>query len=109
MKALGAAPGQIVGVFLYQGMILGLLGAALGVALGRLVIHFRGAVQVAMRAIGFDPFAESLTGFGVLPAHNDPVEQAIIGLMAFVLCSLAALVPAFFAARSDAAKSLRNI
>jgi hypothetical protein len=26
-----------------------------------------------------------------------------------VLCSLAALVPAFFAARSDAAKSLRNL
>ncbi len=109
MKALGAAPGQIVRVFLYQGMLLGLLGAALGVGLGRLVIHFRGGVQEGMRAIGFDPFSASLTGFGVLPAHNDPVEQAVIGFMAFVLCSLAALVPAFFAARSDAAKSLRNL
>ena len=109
MKALGAAPGQIVRVFLYQGMILGLLGAVLGVGLGRLVIHFRGGVQEGMRAIGFDPFSASLTGFGVLPAHNDPVEQAVIGFMAFILCSLAALVPAFFAARSDAAKSLRNI
>ncbi len=109
MKALGAAPGQIVRVFLYQGMILGLLGAALGVGLGRLVIHFRGGVQEGMRAIGFDPFSASLTGFGVLPAHNDPMEQAVIGFMAFVLCSLAALVPAFFAARSDAAKSLRNL
>ena len=109
MKALGAAPGQIVRVFLYQGMILGLLGAALGVGLGRVVIHFRGGVQEGMRAIGFDPFSASLTGFGVLPAHNDPVEQVVIGFMAFVLCSLAALVPAFFAARSDAAKSLRNL
>ena len=109
MKALGAAPGQIVRVFLYQGMILGLLGAALGVGLGRLVIHFRGGVQEGMRAIGVDPFSASLTGFGVLPAHNDPLEQAVIGFMAFLLCSLAALVPAFFAARSDAAKSLRNL
>jgi len=109
MKALGAAPGQIVRVFLYQGMLLGLLGSALGVGLGRVVIHFRGLVQEGMRAIGFDPFSSQLTGFGVLPAHNDPVEQAVIGLMAFVLCSLAALVPAFFAARSDAAKSLRNL
>jgi lipoprotein-releasing system permease protein len=109
MKALGAAPGQIVRVFLYQGMLLGLLGAALGVGLGRVVIQFRGGVQEGMRAIGFDPFSAQLTGFGVLPAHNDPVEQAVIGLMAFVLCSLAALVPAFFAARSDAAKSLRNL
>ncbi|MGJ8644469.1 MAG: ABC transporter permease [Luteolibacter sp.] len=109
MKALGAAPGQIVGVFLYQGMLLGLLGALLGVGLGRVVIHFRGVVQEGLRAFGFDPFSASLTGFGVLPAYNNPVEQGVIGFLAFVLCSLAALVPAFFAARSDAAKSLRNL
>ncbi len=109
MKALGAAPGQIVRVFLYQGMILGVLGAMLGVGLGRLVIYFRGSVQEGMRALGFDPFSASLTGFGVLPAHNNPSEQLVIGLMAFLLCSLAALVPAFFAAQSDAAKSLRNL
>jgi lipoprotein-releasing system permease protein len=109
MKALGAAPGQIVRVFLYQGMLLGLLGAVLGVGLGRVVIHFRGVVQVGMRLLGFDPFSSQLTGFDVLPAFNDPVEQAVIGFLAFVLCSLAALVPAYFAARSDAAKSLRNL
>ncbi len=109
MKALGAAPGQIVRVFLYQGMLLGVLGAALGVGLGRVVIYFRGSLQEALRAMQFDPFSAQLTGFGVLPAHNDPVEQAVIGFLAFVLCSLAALVPAFFAARSDAAKSLRNL
>lgn len=109
MKALGAAPGQIVRVFLYQGMILGISGALLGVGLGRLVIHFRGEVQEALRALRFDPFSASLTGFGVLPAHNNPLEQFVIGLMAFLLCSLAALVPAFFAAQSDAAKSLRNL
>jgi lipoprotein-releasing system permease protein len=109
MKALGAAPGQIVRVFLYQGMLLGMLGALLGVGLGRVVIHFRGPIQGLFRTLGFDPFAASFTGFGVLPAHNDPLEQAKIAFMAFVLCSLAALVPAFFAARSDAAKSLRNL
>lgn len=109
MKALGAAPGQIVRVFLYQGMLLGLLGSILGVALGRLVIHFRGGVQAIFRSLGFDPFAANFTGFDTLPAHNNPIEQAIIALMAFILCSLAALVPAFFAARSDAAKSLRNL
>lgn len=109
MKALGAAPGQIVRVFLYQGMILGTLGAILGVGLGRVVIHFRGSIQALFRTLGFDPFTSSFTGFDILPAHNDPFEQMIFAIMAFVLCSLAALVPAFFAARSDAAKSLRNL
>ena len=109
MKALGAAPNQIVRVFLYQGMILGSLGAILGVGLGRVVIHFRGELQAALRGVGFDPFTSSFTGFNVLPAHNDPVEQIKFAIMALILCSLAALVPAFFAARSDAAKSLRNL
>lgn len=109
MKALGAAPGQIVRVFLYQGMILGSVGAVIGVVLGRIVIHFRGLFQEMFRSMGFDPFSASFTGFGVLPAHNDPTEQVVIAFIAFVLCSLAALVPAFFAARSDAAKSLRNL
>lgn len=109
MKALGATVGQIVRVFLYQGMILGALGAGLGILFGRIFIHFRGGVQSAMRALGFDPFSSSFTGFTVLPAYNDPEEQAKFALAAFVLCSLAALVPAFFAARSDAAKSLRNL
>lgn len=109
MKALGAAPGQIVRVFLYQGMILGVLGAVLGVALGHLVIYFRGGIQSIFRGLGFDPFSTSFTGFDTLPAYNDPLEQSLIAIMALVLCSLAALVPAFFAARSDAAKSLRNL
>ncbi len=109
MKALGAAPGQIVRVFLYQGMILGTLGAILGVILGRLVIRYIAEIQGFMRTLGFDPFTSGFTGFSKLPTHNDPEEQAKFALMAFVLCSLAALVPAWFAARSDAAKSLRNI
>ena len=109
MKALGAAPGQIVRVFIYQGMLLGLFGGGLGILLGRLVIHFRGPIQQVFRSFGFDPFSAQMVGFDVIPAHNNPVEQALIGVMAFVLCTLAALVPAFLAARSDAAKSLRNL
>ena len=109
MKALGAAPGQIVKVFVYQGMILGFLGALLGAGLGLLVIHWRGGIQGVFRHFGFDPFPKSFHGFEVLPAHINPLEISIIAVCAFILCALAAFVPAFFAARSDAAKSLRNL
>ncbi len=90
MKALGAAPGQIIRVFLHQGMILGTLGALLGVFLGRVVIHFRGELQAVLRTMGFDPFSSSFVGFDTLPAHNNPVEQAVFALVAFLLCSLGA-------------------
>lgn len=109
MKALGATPGQIMRVFLYQGTILGVAGALSGVLLGRLVIHGRGGLQDALRHLGFDPFSSRLTGFSVLPAHMDPREQLLIGCMGLILCMFASFVPAFFASRSDAAKSLRNL
>jgi lipoprotein-releasing system permease protein len=109
MKALGATPGQIMRVFLYQGTILGVAGAVLGVFLGRLVIYGRGSLQEVLRHLGFDPFSARLTGFKVLPAYMDWREQVLIGCMGLLLCMLASLVPAFFASRSDAAKSLRNL
>lgn len=109
MKALGAAPGQIVRVFVYQGMILGACGAVTGVGLGLLVIQFREGIQRFLRGLGFDPFQASFTGFTVLPAHVNPTEVLVIAVMSFALCAGAAFLPAFFAARSDAAKSLRNL
>ena len=109
MKALGAAPGQIVRVFVYQGMVLGVLGALIGVGSGLLVIAFREGIQRALRGVGFDPFPASFNGFSVLPAHVNPTEVVIIGVAAFLLCTAAALLPAWFAARSDAARSLRNL
>ena len=109
MKALGAAPGQIVRVFVHQGMILGFVGSLLGVGMGLLVIRFRGSLQDVFRTMGFDPFPKSFHGFETLPAYVNPVEVTIIAISAFILCSVAAFVPAFFAARSDAAKSLRNL
>jgi lipoprotein-releasing system permease protein len=109
MKALGAAPGQIVRVFVYQGMILGAAGSAIGIGLGLLVIRFREGIQSVMRGFGFDPFPASFNGFTVLPAHVNGVEVCVIGVLAFLLCTAAAFLPAFLAARSDAARSLRNL
>jgi lipoprotein-releasing system permease protein len=110
MKALGAAPGQIVCVFLYQGVILGIVGSLLGVGLGLLTLRSLGFIQHSMRDyFGFDPFTKGFNGFDVLPMVIVPKEVVMIALSAFILCSLAAMVPAFFASRSDAAKSLRNL
>jgi len=109
MKALGAARGQIVRVFVYQGMILGFVGALVGSGGGLLFLRMIAPIQNALRHFGFDPFAKSFNGFDMLPYVVRTEEVVTIAVGAFILCSLAALAPAFSAARSDAAKSLRNL
>jgi ABC-type lipoprotein release transport system permease subunit len=74
-----------------------------------MVIQGRGGLQEVLRQLGFDPFSARLTGFKVLPAHMDGREQFFIGCMGLILCMFASFVPAYFASRSDAAKSLRSI
>ena len=96
--------------FLFVGLLVGVLGGLLGIGLGRVVIHFRDAIQGFLKnVLHFDPFPASFHGFSTIPAHMNPAEHLGIALAAFALCALAALVPAFPAARSDAAKSLRNL
>ncbi|MGE9267542.1 MAG: FtsX-like permease family protein, partial [Verrucomicrobiales bacterium] len=81
MKALGARPSQVVRVFVYQGLIVGVFGALFGVALGLLVIHFRSQIQVGMRAFGFDPFPADFQGMSEIPALINP---GVITLVSFV-------------------------
>ncbi|QNB44720.1 FtsX-like permease family protein [Akkermansia muciniphila] len=47
MMALGATPFQVVRVFLWQGVIIGFMGALLGVGLGLLVLEYRMQIRVS--------------------------------------------------------------
>jgi len=109
MKALGARPSQIVRVFLYQGIIVGIAGSLTGLALGLLAVHYRGVIVQILRGIGIDPFPPEFHGMSELPARIIPEQIAIICVVAVILCIIAALIPALSAAFRDPAKSLRNL
>ena len=109
MKALGARPSQVVRVFVYQGLIVGIFGALLGVGLGLLIIANRAGVLSLFRTFGFDPFPKGFHGMSELPVlMNYPLIWSVAGV-AVVLCLIAALIPALLAAFRDPAKSLRNL
>lgn len=109
MKALGARPSQIMRVFLYQGVIVGIGGAILGLGLGLLAVHNREHIVTALRSVKVDPFPPNFHGMSELPAEIVSDQLVVICLVAVVLCILAALVPAIMAAFRDPAKSLRNL
>ena len=108
MKALGATPFQVVRVFTFQGSIVGLMGALLGVGLGLLVVHFRYPIYRALKGVGFDVFPAEFHGIDGLPAHVNLNEVAVVGIGASILCVIAALIPAFLTSRRDPARCLRN-
>ena len=109
MKALGATSGQITKVFTLQGVIVGLFGALIGWGLGILVLIKLDPIQDAIAALGFNPFDKSFFGVDSMPYIINPKEITMVLVGAFILCTIAALVPAWLASRADAAKSLRNM
>ncbi|GAA5496752.1 hypothetical protein Rhal01_02937 [Rubritalea halochordaticola] len=109
MKALGATPAQITQVFTLQGVIVGILGAFGGVGLAILVLKNLDVIQSFVAKLGFDPFPASFYGMETLPHKVDTLEMVLVSVGAFLMCTLAAWIPAFMASRVDAARSLRNM
>lgn len=108
MKALGAKTYQIMGVFLAQGVVVGIFGTITGLALGMTLIQYRNEVsQWLATVLGIEIFPASVYQFSEIPAEVVPSDVAIICLSAFLICSVAALIPAWFAARIDPVKALR--
>ncbi len=108
MKALGATVGQIVWVFLGQGMVVGLFGTLTGLGLGMTLIRYRNEVsQWLARTLHVEIFPREVYQFSSIPAEVIPHDVMWICISAFLICAFAALIPAYFAARLDPVKALR--
>jgi len=108
MKALGARSGQIIGVFMAQGMVVGVFGTLTGLGLGVTLVQFRNEVSRWLAStLQVEVFPAAVYQFSEIPAEIVPSDVAIICLSAFAICTLAALIPAWVAARLDPVKALR--
>jgi lipoprotein-releasing system permease protein len=108
MKALGAQTGQIVWVFLAQGMFVGFFGTLTGLGLGLTALHYRNPFRDWLsQTLHMEIFPPGIYEFEGIPAEIDPHQVAVICVSAFAICSVAALIPAWFAARLDPVKALR--
>ena len=96
LRATGTTRRQILGVFLLQGAVLGLLGSALGSLVGwGLLIAWRG-------------FAVNDDGVPFFTLEAGPVLYAVVALGATLVGVLSALFPAQRAARLDPAVAIRG-
>jgi len=109
MKALGATVWQIVWVFLGQGMVVGAFGTLTGLGLGMTLIRYRNEFSHWLaHTLHIEIFPREVYQFSSIPAEVIPSDVVKICVAAFLACSLAAWIPAYyFAARLDPVKALR--
>jgi lipoprotein-releasing system permease protein len=108
LKALGARTGQIIGVFVGQGIVVGIFGTLIGLATGIWLVQYRNQVSQWLSGVmGIEIFPASIYQFSEIPAEIVPSDIAIICASAFLICTVAAVIPAWFAARMDPVRALR--
>ncbi len=100
LKAMGATRRSIGRIFLFQGMLLGMIGTLLGLALGYGLCLLAGSYPL----IRLDPDIYYLSN---LPVEVRPLEFLLVGASALVLSVLATFYPARQAAKLDPAEVLR--
>lgn len=108
MKAVGASNYQVMLVFVLQSLVVSIFGIAMGLSLGLFGLYVRNDVLHFMnRLTGFELFPASIYGFNELPAIIAPRDLIIICGGSFVICLLAAILPARHASKMNTVEALR--
>ena len=109
MRALGAKTSQIVGLFVAKGLVVAGVGVGCGYLLGSAVLHFRNDIRnFISRTFDWQIFDERIYGLREIPADPRLLDNLMICGIAFVLCTLAAVPPAWLVGRMDPARALRS-
>jgi lipoprotein-releasing system permease protein len=109
LRTFGAAPRNVLLTFAVQGVLIGLIGTLLGAALGALLADNLEALVRALEALLGTQFLDARVYYmSDLPAYVEVGDVARICGVAFLLCVLATLYPAWRAARTAPAEALRH-
>jgi len=109
LRTLGAAPRNVLLTFAVQGMLIGLAGTLAGAALGTLLAdNLEMLVAALERLLGTQFLDARVYYMSDLPAYVEGVDVLKVCGVAFVLCVLATIYPAWRAARTAPAEALRH-
>jgi lipoprotein-releasing system permease protein len=109
LGAMGGRAREVAASFCVQGLFIGLVGTAAGLAGGFLLLHWRNAVVqfIAKFTMGQEAFVKFYQ-FTNLPAYTSTKDVVIIIVFSVVASTLAGLIPAWRAARLKPVEALRS-
>jgi lipoprotein-releasing system permease protein len=108
LKSLGASDRGVMQIFVGYGLLLGLIGAVLGTALGLLITYKINPIEHALfklTGVGFD---KNVYYFMEIPTHVEPGTVVTVAGMAILTAVVFSAWPAFRASRLQPVQALRH-
>ena len=108
LRTLGATPASIMGVFMVQGITIGLIGTLLGLCGGiSLALNVDTVVPFIEHVFSIKFLAPDVYLISDLPSQVIPSDVVSIAVVSFGLAALATLYPAWRASRTQPVEALR--
>lgn len=109
VRSLGARFSQVTGIFLSQGLIVGVLGTLAGLGGGLLVLAYRMSIKRAVQWLfGVEILNPQVYGVVEIPSDVRLPDLLIISGISLAVSTVAGVLPALMAAAQDPAKALRS-
>jgi len=107
LRTLGAAPGSVMQIFIVQGMVIGVVGTLIGVAVGIVTaLNIDVIVPAIENAFNVKFLSKDVYMIPDLPSDLQSGDVVAVALMALALAFLATLYPSWRAARVNPAEAL---
>lgn len=108
LRTFGASPKMIMGIFMVQGALIGVIGTLLGVALGIIgALNVSAIVSALEKLLGVHFLSPDVYFISYLPSELMWQDIAVISVSGLLMSFLATLYPAWRASRIQPAEALR--
>ena len=108
LRTLGASPGSIMGIFVVQGAMVGVIGTLAGLLLGLgVACNIDVIVPAIEQALGASFLPKDIYLISKMPSDPQSADIVPIGIISLLLAFVATLYPSWRASRVNPAQALR--
>lgn len=108
LRTLGASPASIMGIFMVQGAMVGVIGTFAGLALGLLVAcNIDVIVPAIEQALGATFLPKDIYLISTMPSEPQASDIVPIAVISLILAFVATIYPSWRASRVNPAEALR--